>query len=55
MNTKLQDAKDRIEKMGFTQAEQDFIFSDWPNWDEHLTWLLVATRKEIKDWIKANK
>lgn len=47
-------ARERINGMGFTDAEQDFIWYDWwPNWDEHISWLLDATREEIKSWIEA--
>lgn len=53
MNKKLDLAQARIAKMGFTDEQKDFIFSDWPNWEEHLEWLLHATRKEILDWIEA--
>ncbi len=44
-------ARDRIEGMEFTAEQLDFIFADWPNWDEHVAWLLTATREEIADWI----
>lgn len=50
MTTKLEQAKSRIEKMDFTQAQQDFIFADWPEGEEHLDWLITATREEIISW-----
>ena len=37
--------------MKFTSREEDFILADWPEGNEHLNWLLTATRKEIWDWI----
>lgn len=45
------DARDRIDWMEFTQSELDFILADWSNWDEHVAWLLTATREEIVDWV----
>jgi len=44
-------ARDRIDEMKFSQAELNFIWADWPNWDEHVEWLLTASRKEISDWV----
>ena len=26
------------------------IFTDWPNWDEHLEWVVSAPTEEILDW-----
>jgi hypothetical protein len=43
--------KDRITPMDFTAEEEDFILTDW---EENLTWLLSATRKEIQAWLDAN-
>lgn len=51
---KFQQAKHRMSEMAFTQAELDFIFADWPNMDDHLDWLLNASREEIESWIKAS-
>ncbi len=48
-------AHDRIDELGFTDAEQEFIFADWSNWDEHIAWLLTASRDEIADWIEAGR
>jgi len=50
-----QQARERINEMRFTDEQVDFIFSDWPNWDEHMAWLLTATRDEIISWINASK
>jgi len=44
-------ARARIDEMNFTDKELEFIFADWPFWDEHMNWLLLATREEIADWI----
>lgn len=43
--------RDRIAHMKFTAQEEDFIFTDW---QEHITWLLTATREEIQAWVDAN-
>lgn len=43
----------RMKDLDFSANEMDFIFADWPNWDEHLDWLMTATREEIQDWIEA--
>lgn len=45
-----QQARDRINAMGFTQQQLDFIFADWPEGDEHFAWLLTASRDEIINW-----
>ena len=50
-----QQARERINEMDFTDEQVDFIFSDWPNWDEHITWLMTASREEIISWIDASK
>jgi hypothetical protein len=55
MSTKEERARYRIGKGGFTQAQQDFIFADWPNWSEHIEWLLTASKQDILSWIKASK
>ena len=46
-------ARNRISEMNFIADQIDFIFADWPNWDEHIEWLLTATRDEITSWIDA--
>ena len=43
-------AKTRIGKMNFTNAQEEFIFSDWPEGNAHFTWLLSASRDEIESW-----
>lgn len=48
-------ARDRIDEMEFTAHELDFIWADWSNWDEHIAWLLTASRVEIADWIAAGQ
>jgi len=52
---KLQKCNLRINSMGFDEKEKDFIFCDWPNWDEHLDWLLTASRAEIVSWGEATE
>lgn len=48
-------AHERMSELGFTAEQQEFIFADWPEGDEHLSWLLTASREEIADWIEAGK
>jgi hypothetical protein len=55
MNTKFDEAKTKISEMNFGDSEMDFIFADWDNMDEHIDWLLTATREEIADWIASSK
>jgi hypothetical protein len=50
-----QDALNRMNELEFTEQQQEFIFADWPEWGEHLAWLLTATKKGIEDWIEAGK
>ncbi len=50
----LKTAHTRVDEMEFNDAEHDFIWSDWDNMDDHIDWLITATRKEIKSWIDAN-
>lgn len=45
-------AEARIDKMGFDEDNKRVIFYDWPEGDEHLTWLLTATENEINDWFE---
>ena len=52
MENKELNARTRISEMNFTAEQLDFIWSDWPNWDEHIDWLLTATRDEIVSWIE---
>src|SRR5574343_75301 len=51
---KLARAQERMEELGFTEKQTEFIFSDWPNWEEHLDWLLTASREEIVSWGEAS-
>lgn len=44
-------AHTRMDGMNWTEQEQDFIFGDWSNIDEHYAWLLSATRAEISNWL----
>ena len=54
MATKFFQALERVWELGFTDAEQlNFIFADWPDNEEHLDWLLTASRDEIEDWGEA--
>lgn len=46
-------ARDRVIDMRFTPEQIEFIFADWPNWDEHIAWLMTANRDEIRSWGEA--
>jgi hypothetical protein len=52
---KEQAARERIGEMNFSDGQLDFIWSDWPNWNEHVEWLLTASKKEIVDWFEAGQ
>ena len=28
-----------------------FCLSDWPNWEEHLHWLVDAPEDDIREWV----
>ena len=43
-------ARARMYELGFTTEQRDFIFADRPNEDEHISWLLTASKEEIEDW-----
>jgi len=51
--TQEEQAHARIDEMGFTDEQQDFIFSDWDNQTEHIDWLLTASKTEITNWGEA--
>ena len=46
-------ARARMDELGFTAEQKDYIFADWPNEDEHISWLLTASKQEIEDWGEA--
>lgn len=48
--TKFIKTQERIEELSFSADQVEFIFADWPNWEEHIDWLLTATREEIDNW-----
>ena len=48
-------ARTRISEMEFTSEQEEFIWADWPNWDEHIDWLLIANKQEIEEWIAAGQ
>lgn len=50
MDTLEDKARNRISDMGFTKQQLEYIFTDWPEGDDHLEWLLTATRDEIVSW-----
>jgi len=34
-------------------AHSDFILADWPEGDEHWTWVIKASKREILEWVEA--
>lgn len=48
-------AHTRIDDFCFSAEDQEFIFADWTEGNEHLEWLFTASREEIADWIEAGK
>ena len=43
-------ARERVDELGFIEAQKDFIFADWPEGDNRFQWLLTATQEEIESW-----
>jgi hypothetical protein len=52
MSVKGDRARRRISHMGFSDGELATIWYDWNDWDDHIDWLLTASRDEIMDWIR---
>lgn len=50
-----QKARDRVAKSPKLQQYEATIFYDWPNWDEHMTWIATAPIAGIVDWAEAVK
>lgn len=48
-----QQARQRVEASEALKAHKESIFYDWPNWDEHLEWIVSAPESEIIDWAKS--
>ena len=53
MTKKFEQAEKRIDEMGFTDEQKEFIFADWDEGEEHLDWLLDAPKSEIESWGQA--
>ena len=55
MNTtsKFDQAYARMSEFEFATEQIDFIFADWPESEEHLDWLLTASKEEIESWGEA--
>ena len=45
-------ARSRVVLTDALYEHRDVIFYDWPNWEEHLEWVLHAPVPEILDWIE---
>ena len=49
-----QKANERVGKMFVDDLEAiAFCLADWPEGEEHWTWLVNAEEKEIRDWVDA--
>jgi len=43
-------AERRLYELGLDDRQIEFCLYDWPEGDEHLSWLITASREEIIDW-----
>ena len=48
-------ARRRVERNIKLRQFSGIIFSDWPNWEEHMEWVATATVAEIISWAKATQ
>jgi len=46
-------ASNKMIRLGFSKEQMDFIFNDWSEGDDHLRWLINATKGDIIDWAEA--
>jgi hypothetical protein len=51
LDVRYEQARERVERMGFSPDEINFIFQDWANWNDHLNWLIDEDVAEIRDWV----
>jgi len=42
----------RVERSPSMRPLRNIIFGDWPNWEEHLQWVIKARVAEIVLWAK---
>jgi len=40
----------RIEELGLSDEQTQFLLADWPEGNEHLSWLILAPIEDILDW-----
>lgn len=55
MSENEKNAREKVSKNERLSLNEDFIFADWQNWDEHCAWILRADEKEILEWVLAGK
>ena len=48
-------AVQRVEDVPALREIADFILTDWPNWREHLEWVLTAPVSDILAWHAASQ
>lgn len=43
-------ARRRVNNTPGLKAIENIIFYDWPNWDEHMLWVVLSPVETIIDW-----
>jgi len=43
-------AERRVEELGLSDEQTEFLLADWPEGNEHLSWLILAPIEDILDW-----
>lgn len=43
----------RVDENPELKPHEAMIFYDWPNWEEHLEWIISAPISEIVDWAES--
>lgn len=43
-------ARDRVAASQALKDHKGILFHDWPNWVEHMEWIVSAPEAEIIDW-----
>jgi len=50
LNAIEQQARQRVEGTPRLKVHEEIILADWPNWDEHMMWVVTAPIEQIVDW-----
>lgn len=43
-------AREKVENTPGLKAIEDILFYDWPNWNEHMQWIVETPVNKILDW-----